>query len=74
MTNLAIKGIIGIQAMSEISQASGMRDDAQRYAVGSNQQVLQSTEFSEKQWFIVPGIVECEAMANPRRFFWPPLV
>ena len=33
MTNLAIKGIIGIQAMSEISQVSGMRDDAQRYAV-----------------------------------------
>jgi hypothetical protein len=35
MTNLAIKGIIGIQAMSEISQVSGMPDDAQRYTVRS---------------------------------------
>jgi len=74
MTNLAIKGIIGIQAMSEISQASGMRDDAQRYAVRSYQRVLQSTEFSEKQWFIGPGIIVCAAMADPRWVFWPPLV
>lgn len=33
MTNLAIKGIIGIQAMSEIARAVGQSDDCQHYAV-----------------------------------------
>ncbi len=33
MTNLVIKGIIGIKAMSEISQALGMSQDADRYSV-----------------------------------------
>ncbi|KAI0930164.1 hypothetical protein AcV5_006948 [Taiwanofungus camphoratus] len=32
MTNLAIKGIIGIQAMSEIARAVGQSDDCQHYA------------------------------------------
>ncbi|KAI0958924.1 hypothetical protein AcV7_004605 [Taiwanofungus camphoratus] len=32
MTNLAIKGIIGIQAMSEISRALGRESDVQQYA------------------------------------------
>jgi hypothetical protein len=40
MTNLAIKGIIGIQAMSEISRVSGMSSDSQHYAVSFNQRGL----------------------------------
>ncbi len=33
MTNLAIKGIIAIKAMSEISQALGRSQDAETYSV-----------------------------------------
>lgn len=33
MTNLAIKGIIGIQAMAEISQIVGNASDAQYFSV-----------------------------------------
>jgi len=31
MTNLALKGIIGIKAMSELAEISGMADDAKYY-------------------------------------------
>ena len=34
-TNLALKGIIGIKAMSEISRATGDDSDAQLYQVNS---------------------------------------
>lgn len=34
MTNLAIKGIIAIKAMSEISQAYSEANDSQQFAVG----------------------------------------
>lgn len=34
MTNLAIKGILGIEAMHQISQALGKPDDAGYFAVG----------------------------------------
>lgn len=33
MTNLAVKGIIGVKAMAEISRAVGETEDAQRYDV-----------------------------------------
>ena len=33
LTNLAIKGIIGVQAMAEISRALGATDDAHNYDV-----------------------------------------
>lgn len=33
MTNLAIKGIIGIQAMAEISKAAGNSEDYESFAV-----------------------------------------
>lgn len=33
LTNLAIKGLIGIRAMAEISSALGEGDDAERYRV-----------------------------------------
>jgi hypothetical protein len=32
-TNLALKGIIAVQAMSEISQTIGQTEDAQKYEV-----------------------------------------
>ena len=35
LTNLALKGIIAIQAMSEISRATGNSEDAQAYQVSS---------------------------------------
>lgn len=34
MTNLAIKGIIAIRAMSEISKSVGESDDSAKYLVG----------------------------------------
>ncbi|KAH9951526.1 hypothetical protein B0H21DRAFT_684389, partial [Amylocystis lapponica] len=39
MTNLAIKGIIGIQSMSEISRALDESDDAQQFALHASAQV-----------------------------------
>lgn len=39
MTNLAIKGLVGIQAMSEISRALGQDNDAASYAVGHSFEV-----------------------------------
>lgn len=33
MTNLAIKGIVGVQAMAEISKALGQNSDAEYYGV-----------------------------------------
>lgn len=33
MTNLALKGIIGVKAMAEMSRALGQQDDAQLYDV-----------------------------------------
>lgn len=36
MTNLAIKAILGVKAMSEISSALGEDDDAKKYKVSGN--------------------------------------
>ncbi|KAK0246503.1 hypothetical protein EDD85DRAFT_897226 [Armillaria nabsnona] len=47
MTNLAIKGIIAIKAMSEISQALGRSQDAETYSSKSNSYV--------DQWQILAG-------------------
>ncbi|KAK0463852.1 uncharacterized protein EV420DRAFT_1264522 [Desarmillaria tabescens] len=47
MTNLAVKGIIGIKAMSEISQALGNSQDAETY--------LSTAESYVKQWQTLAG-------------------
>jgi len=35
VTNLALKGIIGIRAMADMSNALGKSEDAKRYLVGT---------------------------------------
>ncbi|KAK7052731.1 hypothetical protein R3P38DRAFT_2763069 [Favolaschia claudopus] len=55
VTNLALKGIIAIQAMSEISQIAGQNDDAQKYRTMASSLIqswddLSSVSPSQLRW------------------------
>lgn len=72
MTNLAIKGIIGVKAMAEISRTVNQSSDAQLYDVRHLELLLwQSQRFCSLSMFTGSRLRTFRSMAVPRDIVGP---